>query len=206
LNFCSVNAMMGFQLSRRDDIESLGYILLYLYREGKLPWSNLNLKKDLKTIGIVREMKREILYDHVNNTGIPKELRQLFDHVSKLTFHQKPDYNLLRAVFRNAVEQNPFAEHGKNIAISFDNHLDCFLKPFEEIEDHIVTEGDDCLIDEKDFEGPASPARSLEVLPYFIANERSPQKSAATSTGLIIKSVDRRKLSLRGKFSKQMGG
>ena len=42
--FASINAHKGSELSRRDDIESLVYTLIYLIT-GTLPWKNINIKK-----------------------------------------------------------------------------------------------------------------------------------------------------------------
>ena len=51
--FASVNAHLGYELSRRDDLEALGYMMLYFYL-GRLPWQDVqsdNLKKTFEEIG-----------------------------------------------------------------------------------------------------------------------------------------------------------
>lgn len=57
--FASINAHMGQDLSRRDDIESLVYTLIYLCN-GTLPWKNINIKKKKERHQIIMYMKEEI--------------------------------------------------------------------------------------------------------------------------------------------------
>lgn len=57
--FASINAHNGRDLSRRDDLESLIYTLIYLCN-GSLPWKNINIKKKKERHQIIMYMKEEL--------------------------------------------------------------------------------------------------------------------------------------------------
>lgn len=57
--FASINAHEGSELSRRDDIESLAYTLIYLCT-GSLPWKNINIKKKKERHQVIMYMKEEM--------------------------------------------------------------------------------------------------------------------------------------------------
>jgi serine/threonine protein kinase len=96
MNFCSMNSHMELSLSRRDDLESLAYCLIYLW-SGKLPWSSgykvynneviLNLKIEFSSYG----------YD---NGDIPSNLMKFLDYVIKLKFEELPNYKYLKDLIR----------------------------------------------------------------------------------------------------------
>jgi len=83
-NYASINSHNCNELSRRDDLESLGYMLMYLYL-GKLPWSNSNDQES------IRIQKMYIL----ENKSIPVVLVGYMRYVSALKFNESPDYKFL---------------------------------------------------------------------------------------------------------------
>eukprot|EP01012_Entosiphon_sulcatum_P054804 TRINITY_DN7593_c0_g1_i1.p1 TRINITY_DN7593_c0_g1~~TRINITY_DN7593_c0_g1_i1.p1 ORF type:complete len:391 (+),score=29.84 TRINITY_DN7593_c0_g1_i1:39-1211(+) len=94
--YCSINTHMGLQQSRRDDLESLGYVILYLVR-GSLPWQGIQGPKE--------ERHRQIYYRKVTISaevlckGAPSELVTYFRTVRALEFEANPDYDFLRQLF-----------------------------------------------------------------------------------------------------------
>ena len=94
-SFISINAMRGIEQSRRDDMESLGYMLIYLLR-GFLPWKEFENKSDkLKKIYY---LKKKIPLSRLCKY-VPEEIRIYMDHCKNLTFEQAPSYEYLRGLF-----------------------------------------------------------------------------------------------------------
>ena len=56
VRYASINTQLGIEMSRRDDLESLGYILLYLLK-GKLPWFGLDCENKFKKYEMVLKEK-----------------------------------------------------------------------------------------------------------------------------------------------------
>ena len=97
----SINAHTGKELSRRDDLESLGYLIVYFMR-GMLPWP----KKGLDTITM---WKRKICFmkQNISNEKLcedcskefQKTMSSYFHHVKSLGFDESPNYSYLQQLF-----------------------------------------------------------------------------------------------------------
>lgn len=97
--YASINSHIGIELSRRDDMESLGYMLIY-FLKGKLPWQGIpadNRDQKYKKIG---EAKARIQLEELCR-GIPVELYEFMTHVRSLKFKEKPNYTYLRSLIIN---------------------------------------------------------------------------------------------------------
>jgi serine/threonine protein kinase len=91
-DFASINSHLGLELGRRDDLESLAYILFY-FLWGFLPWQGLGMEgKD------ILESKRGITTHELFQT-LPLEVRVLFEHCRSLSFSGKPNYDHLGHLF-----------------------------------------------------------------------------------------------------------
>jgi len=98
-NFASINTTKGIEPSRRDDLESLFYVLLYLMK-GSLPWQNITKNDDVEEDLIVYRMKKytkpEIICE-----GLPKETIEFFKYCKNLKFEEEPNYKYLRSLLYN---------------------------------------------------------------------------------------------------------
>jgi serine/threonine protein kinase len=81
--FTSINSHMGLELGRKDDLESLAYVLVYLFHGG-LPWQGLSSLKILET-------KKRISASDLCH-GLPVEFCEFFEYCRSLPFDHKPDY------------------------------------------------------------------------------------------------------------------
>jgi serine/threonine protein kinase len=99
--YASVNALMGIELTRRDDIESLAYILIYLMR-GSLPWQGTT--KGEKRQAIVREKKLSLSPENLCD-GLPIAFKKCLQYARSLEFSERPDYQYLRGLFTDLRQQ-----------------------------------------------------------------------------------------------------
>ncbi|CAD8142911.1 unnamed protein product [Paramecium octaurelia] len=102
--YASIGAHKGFELGRGDDLESLGYMLVFLYK-GSLPWQNLQNVSDKEKTKVVGKMKMQILIEELCK-DMPNEFSKYFEYVKKLQFKQTPDYEYLKQLMRKCASDN----------------------------------------------------------------------------------------------------
>ena len=104
--YASINALQGFEQSRRDDLESVGYVLMYFLR-GRLPWQGLVLKgKENKYERILKKKKETETTELCD--GFPKQFEDYLDYTKNLGYEEDPDYNYLRGLFEAVIKENEF--------------------------------------------------------------------------------------------------
>jgi len=103
MRYASIHSHMGVELSRRDDLESLGYVLLYLIK-GYLPWQNVEAKTKEKTFQ-VGKIKQKLKITELCK-DLPKEFVMYFEYVKDLEFNESPDYEYLKGLFTECAKNN----------------------------------------------------------------------------------------------------
>lgn len=98
-SYASIHSHQGEELSRRDDLEALGYVLIY-FLMGTLPWQNMNFQKIERNekYKIIKEMKTSITIEQLTK-DCPSEFTDYMNYCRKLKFKEKPDYTHLQNLF-----------------------------------------------------------------------------------------------------------
>ncbi|XP_021949444.1 casein kinase I [Folsomia candida] len=111
----SISALKRMERSRRDDLESLGYMLIYFLR-GNLPWDDF--MDDPATLKQVK------MGTSINSLcqDCPDEFSKYMAYVRSLNFEETPDYSVVREMFRDLA---------RNLNIKYDGKFDWIPKEKE---------------------------------------------------------------------------
>ena len=104
--YLSINALSGNEQSRRDDLESIGYMIVHFIK-GTLPWQGLKIKNKDEKFKKVCELKKQITTKNLCK-DLPDEFESFLQYAINLEFTEVPNYNYLRNLLKNVMKKSGF--------------------------------------------------------------------------------------------------
>lgn len=104
--YASLNTHLGIEQGRRDDLECLGYVILYFLR-GILPWQNLKATNKKDKYEKIMEKKLSTSIESLCK-GFPAEFVTYLTYCRNLKFDEKPDYSFLKGLFKELFVKSGF--------------------------------------------------------------------------------------------------
>lgn len=104
--YASIAAHKCIQQSRKDDLESIGYLLVYFFK-GRLPWQNIKHKNKSTRYKLIGDAKENTTSD-ILCKGMPEEFKKYIDYCKNLKFQERPNYVGLIKMFIQLYNQLGF--------------------------------------------------------------------------------------------------
>ena len=101
--FLSLNVLKGGEQTRKDELEALGLLFIYLF-QGFLPWSKLQVKDMYQALYYVKILKQKTSLKDLCSQ-MPSEMYEYMDYVYKLKYDNNPNYVFLRSLFLNILRK-----------------------------------------------------------------------------------------------------
>lgn len=124
--YVSINVHLGVEQSCRDDLESVGYVLISLVN-GKLPWQGLDAGSKNEKYDLLSQAKMDTPLETLCQ-GLPNEFLNYMTRVRNLRFDERPAYTLLRGLFIGLMVKQNYA---------FDFQYDWVINKTKRIRDSI---------------------------------------------------------------------
>ena len=102
--YASINTHLGVEQTRRDDIEALGYMMIYLIK-GHLPWQGMVNSNPEKKYDKIKDLKIKIKLEELCQ-GLPKETIKFIQYARDMRYDDKPNYSYLRGLLRKIAFKN----------------------------------------------------------------------------------------------------
>jgi len=99
MRYISMNTHQGYEQGRRDDLESLFYIIIYFIK-GELPWQNIKCKTRAEKYNKIFEIKKKVTEDGELVEDLPIEMKKILEYILGLNFAERPNYLMMK----NAIE------------------------------------------------------------------------------------------------------
>jgi casein kinase I family protein HRR25 len=104
--YASLNTHRRIPQTRRDDLASLGYNLIY-FCKGSLPWQSLNPSTKHQVCDRIMKAKMATSTE-VLCRGLPSEFAMFLDYAQSLEFSQEPNYHFCRKMFRDLYDRESY--------------------------------------------------------------------------------------------------
>jgi len=112
--YASMRVHRGYERSRRDDLEALAYVLVYLTR-GNLPWQGLKLKDRAHKWKVILAKKKEATIEELCE-GCHPTLADFVKYSRAMRFNQRPKYSYWRKRFLDTFRET----HDPNTPFRYD--------------------------------------------------------------------------------------
>ena len=130
--YASINALNGLTQSRRDDLESVGYVLMYFLR-GRLPWQGIPVRTKEERYRKIMNKKIETSAEELCR-GFPQQFTDYVNYTRKLNYEQDPDYDYLKNLFLSTLENYGFK---LDCYYDWDKQTIIYNRDFNNIENYI---------------------------------------------------------------------
>lgn len=104
--YASLNTHMGIEQSRRDDLEAVGYMLIY-FTQGSLPWQGLKAKGRKEKHDLIREKKMSLSVEELCKDA-PSDFAAFISHCRSIRFEDAPGYSYLRKLLKGLLFRQGF--------------------------------------------------------------------------------------------------
>jgi len=108
--YASLNAHLGLEQSRRDDLEAIGFVLIY-FLKGSLPWQGIKADGKMDKYTAIMEKKLTMTFEELCE-GMPQEFAAYLTYARNLQFDEEPDYRYLRWLFQSVFQREGFQNDG----------------------------------------------------------------------------------------------
>jgi hypothetical protein len=103
--------MRGVEQSRRDDLESLSYLILY-FLMGSLPWQGLKIASKTQRFKEITRLKKTLNIDKICQ-NFPPEITLFCKYTRKLGFTENPKYEFMTNLFKSILNKYGFTNDKK---------------------------------------------------------------------------------------------
>ena len=121
VRYISLNTHLGNEQCKKDDLESLAYIMVYFIK-GELPWQNIKAKSRKEKYSKIYLMKKRTVPNEITNF-LPEEMKTFFNYILNLNIKQKPDYTKLHNLINNLMNKYSYTND-----LQFDWYSSSFLQ------------------------------------------------------------------------------